>query len=471
MSANPNPSGPAKYAWREISRVDPPKRAVANRVLDFQAAIAPYNEATAREQASRCIQCPNPNCVTACPLETPIVDLLTLTADGQFKEAAELLFAANALPEVASHICVGGRICENVCVVGSKAEPVPIRSITRFLLDYGWKHGLAEPSVASSNGKRIAVIGSGICGLVGADALSRLGYSVAVIDSRQKPGGRVANGLPGFRMDTGLVERRIELLERRGIQFRMGIVCGKDVHLNDLRREFDAVLLGFSRSDAVKLNVPGANLRGVYQTDEFILQNSPGANVDKTIFVRGRRVAVLGGGDTAMDALRTAIRCGARETLCLYRRDMANLAADAEEYVNAVEEGARFQFLNQPVAIVGNANGEVEAVRCVRTELGEPDNSGRRSTKPIVESQFDVPVDVVLVAYGFTAPRLPRNGGFGELVTDGTGNVIVDADQMTNLPGVFAGGSIVRGSAPLSEVVRDARKTATAINRYLAVQR
>jgi len=467
-----SPSHQTKYAWREVDRVEPPKRPVADRLCDFHAIVIPYDEATAQAQASRCVQCPNPNCVAACPLGTPIAELLALTADGQFKEAAALLFATHTMPEIASHICVGGRVCENVCVLSGKSDAVPIRSITKFLLNYGWTHGLAEPPVAPGKGQRIAVIGSGICGLVCADALSRLGYAVTVMDSRQNPGGRMMNGLPGFRVDKELVERRVELLKQQGVQFRMSVVCGQDVKLSDLRREFDAVFLGFSRAEPLPLEVPGAELRGVHQVFPFVAQTTTnGQSATARINVQGRRVVVLGGGDTAMDALRIAIRRGTREALCLYRRDRANMPADAEEIANAEEEGARFQFLSQPVAIIGNPAGEVTHVRCVRTELDEPDETARRGVKPVAGTEFNVPADVVLVAYGFTAPKLPHTDEFASLKVNERGYPLVDENQMTNLPGVFAGGSVVRGAVPLVEVVRDARKAAATIDRYLATRR
>jgi glutamate synthase (NADPH/NADH) small chain len=280
------------------------------------------------------------------------------------------------------------------------------------------------------------------------------------------------NGLPGFRVDKELVERRIELLKQRGVRFHMGVVCGRDVHLRDLRRKFDTVFLGFNRSDPVPLDVPGASLRGVHQAYPFVQQGSPGVRPEAPIAdVRGRRVVVFGGGDTAMDALRTAIRCGASQALCIYRRNALNMAADAEEYANAVEEGAKFLFLTQPVAMVGNGNGDLAHIRCVRMELGKPDVSGRLAVQAAAGSEFDVPADVALVAYGFAPASLPRVGDFAEVAVDGRGCIAVDADQMTNLEGVFAGGSIVRGPAPLSEVVRDARKAAAAMDRYLGARR
>ncbi len=473
MNPHPAPTGKAKYAWAEIDRVEPPKRPVADRVADFREAAGEYDEATAREQARRCIQCPDPACVEACPLHCAIPELLALTADGQFREAAEFFFTTHYFPELASHACVGGRVCERDCLLAGKSEAVPIRAITRFLLKYGWKHGLAEPALAAPKGRSIAVLGSGICGLVAADALSRQGYAVTVFDSRRKPGGRMMNGLPGFRVDRQMVERRVALLQRRGIQFRMGVTFGPEVKLIDLRRKFDAVFLSFGHAEPVALEVPGADLRGVFQSLPFLLQNTgtgcssagPGQVPGS---LRGKRVVVLGAGDTAMDVLRTAIRNGATDVLSLYRRDESFLLADAEEYANAREEGARFMFRVLPSAVRGNAAGEVTHVRCVRTESAAAEGVRRPAVRPVAGSEFDVPADVVFVAYGFTAPQLPKSDDFARLEVDARGQLRVNAEHMTNLPGVFAGGAILRGTAAMVELVLDARKAAAAMDHYLA---
>ncbi len=478
MNTSSVPGQKAKYAWSDIDRAEPPKRPAADRVSDFLQTHLPYDEATAREQARRCIQCPNPRCVEACPLGTPIHELLAMIADGQFREAAELMFVTHSIPELASHVCVGGRVCEQACILAAKSDPVPVRALTRFLLDYGWRHGLAEPALEPAKNQTVAVIGSGIGGLVTADTLSRKGYAVTVFDSRQKPGGRVMNGLPGFRVDKELVERRLELLKERGIRFRMGVSFGQDVKLSDLRREFDAVFLGFGLADAMPLRVPGADLKGVYQAFPFVIQNAQPACGPATgtkasqpsVDVRGKRVVVLGGGDTAMDVLRIAIRRGAADALCVYRRNEASLPADAEEYADALEEGAKFMFLSQPVAVLGNSAGAVTGVRCVRMEAGEPDNTGRASVKPVAGSEFDAPAEVVFVAFGFDVPRLPQTEDFAKLSVDGRGCLVADANSMTNFPGVFASGSIVRGPMPLTDVVRGARKAAAAMDAWLAVR-
>ena len=475
MNAHPAPTGKAKYAWSEIDRVEPPKRPAADRVGDFREAAGDYDEATAREQAKRCIQCPDPACVEACPLNCAIPELLALTADGQFEEAAELFFTTHFIPELASHACVGGRVCERDCILAGKSEAVPIRAITRFLLHYGWKHGLAEPAIAAPKGRSIAVLGSGICGLVTADALTRQGYAVTVFDSRQNPGGRMMNGLPGFRVDREMVKSRVALLQRRGIQFRMGVTYGAEVKLSDLRRQFDAVFLSFGHAEPVALAVPGAELRGVYQALPFLLQNAgtgcgSGGPDQAPRDLRGKRVVVLGAGDTAMDVLRTAIRDGAADVLCLYRRDEASLLADAEEYANAREEGARFMFQVLPSVVCGNAAGEVTHLRCVRTELAGAEGTGRPAVRPVPGSEFDMPADVVFVAHGFKAPQLPRSDDFARLETDARGHLQVNAEHRTNLPGVFAGGAILRGTAAMVELVLDARNAAGAMDHYLSAQ-
>jgi glutamate synthase (NADPH/NADH) small chain len=472
MDSPDKPGFEARHAWRELERVEPPRRPASDRVSDFHEILGSYDEATARQQASRCILCPHPTCVAACPHNSPIPEMLALTADGNFAEAAELMFTSHSLPEVFAHICVGGHRCEAACMLGDKADPVPIGSIVRFLLDFSSRNGIYEPPVEAPNGQRIAVIGSGICGLVAAEVLSRKGYAVTVLDSHPVPGGRLMNGLPGFRVDKQLVQRRIHLLEQRGVRFRMGVTPGGDVSLTALGRDFDAVFFCLGRADAVPLTVPGAGLRGIHQAYPFELQHTTEAMTGQPqVDVRGRRVLVLGGGDTAVNVLRIAIRCGASEATCICRRDPAGMSANREEYALAAEEGARFLFLSQPVAIIGNAAGDVTHVRCVRMAAGDPDASGRHAVTPVTGSEFDVPGDVVLVAYGFTPPRLPATDEFASLTQDGRGCLIVDDRHQTSLPGVFAAGSIVHGAIPLTEAVRDARKAVASIDQHLTALR
>jgi glutamate synthase (NADPH/NADH) small chain len=466
------PGAKAKYAWRELNRVEPPKRPVAERLADFRAVSQPYDESIAREQASRCVQCPNPNCVTACPLELPIPALLALTAEGQFREASEMLLATQSLPEFVAHICVEKRLCEAACLLDKPSDPVPIGSISRFLLDYGWNHGVQEPPPAPANGRRVVVIGSGLCGLVAADGLSRLGYGVTIMDSAQIPGGRLVNGLAGFKVDRAVIQRRVQSLRERGVSFRMGVTCGRDLTLGELRQGFDAVLFALGRTEVVPLEIPGANLKNVCQAYPFILHHTSDAVLrTPPVNVEGRHVVVLGGGDTAMDALRIALRAGARSAVCLYRREQEHMPADPKEFENAREEGAGFMFLSQAVALLGNAAGQVTRVRCLQTRLGAPDSSGRRAALPQPQAEFEVPADVVLVAYGFAPPRLSHCHELSDLAVDDNGCLCVDAGQMTRLPGVFAAGSIAHWPISMIGVMRDARNVATQIHRHLSAPR
>ncbi|MGO8699389.1 MAG: FAD-dependent oxidoreductase [Limisphaerales bacterium] len=461
-----------KYSWREIDRVEEEKRAATARLSDFQQTYRAYDELTAREQASRCVQCPHANCIAACPLELPIPELLALTAEGQFKAAAELLLTTQSLPEFFAHVCVEGRLCEAACVVGAKSEPIPINAISRFLLDYGWKHGVSEPAAEPFNGQRVLVVGSGLCGLVAADALSRLGYGVTVMDSMPKPGGRLMNGLPGFRLDKAVIGYRIQMLRERGVQFRMAVDWSTIPAVGELRRSFDAVFIGFGRTNPVPLEIPGASLRGVCQAYPFVVQETSDLPLSAPpIDVEDKRVLVLGGSETAVNAARVALRCHAREAACLYRRDEASMPANPIFYEEAVEEGVGFHFLSQAVAVLGNEAGNVAAVRCARTKLVGVDGSGRGIPCVVPESEFDVPADVVLIAYGFTPPLLPPGRQFAELRVDNRGCLIVNSNQMTNIPGVFAGGSIVRGALTLPEVVTDARHAVEDINTYLTARR
>jgi len=472
MDPQPAPGRNPKYAWRDVARAEAPKRSARDRIADFRATYHSYDSATASEQASRCIQCPNPSCVEACPLSMPIPDLLRLTADGQYEEAAKLLNSNQSMPELFVHICSAERQCEAACILSDQSEPVSISSIARFLLDYGWNHGLFEPPCSAPTGQHVAIIGAGLCGLVAADGLSRMGHTITVFDACRKPGGRLVNGLPGFRVDRDLIERRVRLLTQRGVRFCNGMVCGRDLKLGQLRRDFDAVFFGLGRANPVRLDISGSKMRGVRQAYSFVLRNTSDVSLaSPPVYVHNRRVVVLGGGETAVDALRVAIRCGASEAVCAYRRDIGDMTASTREIDNAVEEGARFLSFTQAVKIIGNAEGDVTAVRCVRTVPDRPDLSGRRIVSAVAGSEFDIPADVVLVGYGFEPPKLTQMDEFSELFFDNKGFLVVDRDLMTNLPGVFAGGSVVRGSVPLVTIVGDSARAAASIDRYLSARR
>lgn len=467
------PDQQSKYAWSLIGRAAPPKRPASERVGDFREIYSEFDESTARAQAARCIQCPQALCMTGCPLANRIPEWMALTAQGRFLEAAEISQSTSNLPEICSRVCPQERLCEGACILNSRTEPVAIGAVERFLNEYAFRHGAVEAVRAPANGRRVAVIGSGPGGLACADELARLGYGVTVFEAQPVPGGLLVNGIPAFKLEKAIVERRIELLARRGVEFRLGVRVGWDVSLAGLRDKFDAVFLGIGAQKPKPLDVPGADLSGIVDALPFLIQK----NVDSPLMagepieVRNRRVAVLGGGDTAMDCLRTALRGNARQAVCLYRRDLANMPGSRKEYANALEEGAEFQFLTNPVTLVGDAAGRVAAVRCVRMALGAPDASGRRSPKPVPSSEFDVPADLVIVAYGFDPVPFPPDSDFAQLVTDKWGGIKVDANHMTSIPGVFAGGDSVRGPSLVVHAVRDARKAAQGIHACLTARR
>lgn len=463
----------AKYAWAAIGRATPPKRPADERVGDFLEVYRNFDEATVREQASRCIQCPNALCSQGCPLHNRIPEWLALAAEGKFLAAAELSRSTSNLPEICSRVCPQERLCEGACLLNTKSDPVAIGAIERFINEYAFAHGAVEPVVAPPNGLRVAVVGSGPGGIACADQLIQDGFEVTVFESQLIPGGLLVNGIPSFKLEKDLVDRRIKLLVQRGVKFQLGVQIGRDVSLAQLRQEFNAVFLAFGAQRPKPLDIPGAELKGVVAALPFLIQKnvcSPLVDLP-SVDVTGKRVAVLGGGDTAMDCLRTALRSGASEAVCVYRRDLANMPGSRKEYANALEEGARFEFLSNPVELVPGSDGEVKAVKCVRMELGEPDASGRRSPRVVPGSEFVLAADILLVAYGFDPVKMSSGDEAVPLQTDRWGSLKVDANQMTNIPGVFSGGDSVRGPSLVAHAVWDGRKAAQGIERYLQAAR
>jgi glutamate synthase (NADPH/NADH) small chain len=464
------PTG-SKYAWRELAHQGLPKRSASERVADFLEIYGLYDETTAREQASRCIQCPNPSCVTGCPLCNPIPEWMLLTAEGRFLEAAAVLGSATNMAEICARVCPTDRLCEGSCILNGVSEPVSIGAIEQFLAEYAFAHGQVDASTAPPNGLRVAVVGSGPGGLACADELARRGYAVTVFDSALVPGGLLVNGTPAFKVERSIVQRRIEIMQKRGVIFRLGVKLDEKLTFGQLRTDFDAVFLGFDSRKAKPLEIPGADLQGVIQALPFILQKTTPVPLElPPIEVAGKRVVVVGAGDTAMDCLRTAIRYGAREATCVYRRDEADMPCGLHEYENAREEGARFVFQAAPVAVLGNDQRQVTGLRLVQTELGLMDSIGPRPFLIRPGSEFDVAADLIVLALGFDPLPCPHSGDSSDLAVNDWGGITVDSNQMTSIPGVFAGGDIVRGPSLVLHAVRDARRAATQIHNYLSAR-
>lgn len=461
-----------KYAWSLVGRANPPKRAAAERVADFGEIYANLDEETARAQASRCIQCPEPLCRQGCPLANRIPEWMALTAQGRFLDAAEVSRSTSNMPEICSRVCPQERLCEGACIINSKSDPISIGAIERFINEYAFRHGAVDVVSAPPNGLRVAVIGSGPGGMACADELAKRGYAVTVFEAMRIAGGLLVNGIPSFKLEKHVVARRIDLLRRNGVTFKLGVYVGRDISLTELRAQYDAVFIGFGAQEPKLADVPGSHLAGIVPALPFLIQkNVPEAAADfPPVDVRGKRVVVLGGGDTAMDCLRTALRSGASAAVCVYRRDLANMPGSRKEYYNAIEEGARFEFLSNPVSIYENGHGAVGSVRCVRMALGAPDASGRRKPAPVPGSEFTVDADVILVAYGFDPVPFPEDSDFNAIARNEWDGIIVDKNEMTSVPGVFAGGDSVRGPSLVVHAVRDGRKAAEGIDRYLSAR-
>lgn len=464
----PPDSHPTSYqAWRHLDRVEPSKRPAGERSVDFHEVYSLLDEATVQEQASRCIQCPEPTCQQGCPLGNRIPEWLALAAEGRFMEAAELSEVTSNMPEICPRVCPQERLCESSCILVGHAEPVCIGAIEKFINEYAFAHSGKLIARPTPNGLRVAVVGSGPGGLACADELAKLGYDVTIYEAQHGGGGLLLNGIPSFKLDKDVVQRRLNILRRRGVKFQFGIRVGVDMQLRELLSDHAAVFLGVGAQKAKALDVPGAELSGVHQALPFLVgKNSPQALEGTPISVSGKRVAVLGGGDTAMDCLRTAIRAEAAKAICVYRRDLANMPGSRKEYENAVEEGAEFLFLTKPISLEAD-EGKVTAVRCVRMELGQPDATGRRTPRAIPGSEFSVPADIVLVAYGFDPEPFPPGSDLAQLAINSWGAVRVDELGMTSLPGVFSGGDAVRGASLVVHAVRDGRRAAAGIHRYL----
>lgn len=454
-----------KYDWAEIPRVNPPKRPATQRIHDYCEITKLFDEQSIREQACRCLNCPKPLCVEGCPLHNRIPEWLALAAEGNFLEAAAISRTTSNMPEICSRVCPQERLCEGSCILNARSEPVAIGAVEKFINEYAFAHDELDITVPAWNGFRVAVVGSGPAGIACADELAKLGYRVTVFEAQSTCGGLLVNGIPGFKLDKFVVARRLDVLARRGVVFRPHVKVGREISFSELRSEFDAVFLGVGAQKAKAAEIPGEDLEGVHAAIPFLIQhNAPGSFEGDRIDVRGKRVAVLGGGDTSMDCLRTSIRAGAAQAICIYRRDLANMPGSRKEYYNAIEEGARFEFLTNPTAIEGADH--VSGIRCVRMALGEPDAQGRRKPIPVAGSEFVVAADVVLVAYGFDPEPAPKFTD-ANLATDRWGALVVDSGQMTSIPGVFAGGDSSRGASLVVHAARDGRAAARGIHLYL----
>jgi glutamate synthase (NADPH) small chain len=460
----------------DIPRTDPTKTPVEARIATFREIYAPYDAGSAAQQAGRCLACGNPFCEWKCPVHNYIPNWLKLIEEGNLFEAAELSHKTNSLPEVCGRICPQDRLCEGACTLNDGLGAVTIGSIEKYITDEalkaGWKPDMSNVQVS---GKRVAIIGAGPAGLGCADILARNGVAAVVFDRHERIGGLLTFGIPPFKLEKEVVEKRREILEGMGVRFRLGVEIGADVPVEQLLHEYDALFLGMGTYQAVRGGFPGEDLPGVHEALPYLISNIryelalPKAGAE-LISMRGRRVAVLGGGDTAMDCNRTAIRQGAESVTCTYRRDEGNMPGSRRDYKNSREEGVEFLFNRQPIEILGDAR--VEGVKLVSTQLGAPDARGRRVPQVVPGSEEIVPADAAIIAFGFL-PSPPEWFAAHAIRLHENGRVRVSGSaarpfQTTN-PKVFAGGDMVRGSDLVVTAVFEGREAARGILNYLGV--
>lgn len=455
-----------------IPRQAMPARAAAERATSFGEVNLGLTEHLALLEARRCLDCNVATCVPGCPVHVDIPRFVTLVEAGDLAGAAASLFGDNALPAVTGRVCPQETQCEAVCVRGRKGEPVAIGHLERFVADWARSHGApGAGSPAPATGRRVAVVGSGPGGLTAAGELARLGHEVVVYEAFHRPGGVLIYGIPEFRLPNEIVAAEIQRLGSLGVRFECNVVVGKTYTLDELRAAFDAVFVCVGAGLPLFMGVPGEAAKGVYSANEYLtrvnlMEARPDGTSD-TPLLRGRRVVVVGGGNVAVDAVRVARRLGAEDAVIAYRRSRAEMPARVEEIEHAEEEGVRFALQVAPVAVERDDDGWVTGLRCVRMALGEPDASGRARPVPVPGSEHVIPADTVVVAIGTRANPLLTGASPG-LALDDWGSIAVDDDGMTSLPGVFAGGDIVRGSATVILAMGDGKRAAAAIDRHLA---
>ena len=457
-----------------LSQQTPDKRDASARRADFSEIYDDFDAPRAQAQSSRCSQCGVPFCQIHCPLANNIPDWLKLTAEGRLEEAYEISSATNNFPEICGRICPQDRLCEGNCVIERDFESVTIGAVERFITDTAFERGWVRPArPARELGLSVGIIGAGPAGLAAADQLRRLGYAVHVYDRYDRVGGLMIYGIPGFKLEKEIVLRRWRLLEQGGVQFHMGVEVGRDISLHDLRARHDSLLIATGVYKPRDIAGPGCGLPGIVPALDFLTASNrmglgdPVAEfASGALDARGKRVVVIGGGDTAMDCVRTAVRQGAASVQCLYRRDRANMPGSLREVKNAEEEGVEFVWLTAPEAFLGGDT--VTGVRAHRMHLGLPDPSGRQSVEPIAGSSHTIPADLVLKALGFDPDDLPAAFGEPELTVTRFGTIKVDHRTfMTSLPGVFAAGDIVRGASLVVWGVRDGRDAAASMHAFM----
>ena len=461
--------------FTKLEQSTPEKRRESVRKEDFKEIYNDFIKEKAQEQSSRCSQCGVPFCQVHCPLGNNIPDWLKLTAEGRLQEAYELSQSTNNMPEVCGRICPQDRLCEGNCVIEQSGHgTVTIGSIEKYITDTAWENNWVKPiKVLKDINQSVGIIGAGPAGLACAEELRKAGYQVTIYDRYDRPGGLLIYGIPNFKLEKFVVERRTKLLKDSGIKFEQNFEVGKDKSLHQLRSNHDALLIATGVYKSREIEVPGSNLKNIFPAMEFLTASNRKGLGDKVeLFDNGilnaenKNVVVIGGGDTAMDCVRTAIRQKAKSVKCLYRRDRENMPGSAREVANAIEEGVEFVWLTAPKKFLGSE--KVSGVQVSKILLGKPDSSGRRSPEIQENSEYEIKADMVIKSLGFDPENLPKLFSADELIVSRWGTIKTDLDTMqTSIDGVFAAGDIVRGASLVVWAIKDGRDAAKEIQKYL----
>ncbi len=448
-----------------------PEQDPKQRSRNFDEVSLGYSPELAMQEAGRCLNCPKPACVSGCPVQVSIPRFIKLVKDGKFKEAHDAIKEANLLPAVCGRVCPQEKQCEQRCIVGKKFDPVGIGRLERFAADWVMQHDLVDaPPVAPSTGKRVAIVGSGPAGLACAYELAKFGHGVTIFEAFHEPGGVLLYGIPEFRLPKKIVAREIDLLKQMGVEITLNVVVGKLVTIDEILEQYDVCFVATGAGTPKFMGIEGEELNGVYSANEFLtrmnIMRAYSPEFDTPVR-KGGRVAVVGGGNVAMDSVRTALRLGASEGTIIYRRSEEDMPARREEVRHAKEEGIRFEVLAEPVRILGE-KGAVTEMECIRMELGEPDPGGRRKPRPIKGSEFRIPIDTIIMAVGTNANPLVTQSA-KDLAVHRKGYIIADPlTGQTSRPGVYAGGDIVTGSATVILAMGTGRRVARAMHEYLS---